>query len=361
MGLRGTAAGGYSFALPQGYDDTADLSVFLWMRRGSGAANGARIFSLINAARTRGFTIHLGGTVTGAGSASDVVVSVGSTRDTIWGADDHDGRGRAILPGLSTTAFHALAFSVRGSAAADNTAASGAQQLQDVWWQGVAAGATQTSIGSGIAAQGGRAYLLCREAGNLAAFNGWVAEVAVWQGHRLTEAQALLLARGASPLWVQPDKLLFHRSFRTGLAAEVGDAPLATLGGGGSLETQAHPTLLIESAHAAHAGASLSPDMTPAQAAASHLWPGQGAMAHAARPAPLTVTGAPPLAAAPARHSLGGDGAALTAAGRVQPQGRALAMRSGTPGLLPLADTMPDAAEVMRVPPEVRLTTAGIF
>lgn len=359
MALRGTGSGGYSFALPAAYDDTADLSVFLWLRRGGGAAAGARIFSLINAARTRGFTVHLGGTVGGTSLASDVVVSVGSTRDTIWGTSNQGGRGRAILPGLPDTEFCALAFSVRGSAAADNTASIGAQQLHQVWWKGAAAAVTATSIGSGIPAQGGRGYLLFREPGNLSGFEGWVAEVAVWQDHRLSEAEAMLLSRGGSPLWVAADKLWLHRSFRADVAAEVGDTALSLVGSGVGVEAHTHPPLLVAGAGAAHASGGAAPVLTAGAAAEAWLHGHGGALAHGARAAALEITGAPPLALARGRHGHRAGAAALAAVEKAAlniQRGR-LAVGSRAPGLLPVAG----AAEVLHVPLEVRLMEAGIF
>ncbi len=356
MALRGTAAGGYSFALPAEYDDTADLSVFLWMRRAPEAATGTRILTLVNAGRKRGFTIHLGGTVGGTSAASDVVVSVGSTRDTIWGVSDQDGRGRAILPGLPTTEFRPLAFSVRGSAAADNTAVAGAQQLHEVWWNGAAAGVTATTLGSGIPAVGGYVTLLCREASNLAAFNGWVAEVAVWQDHRLSQAEALRLSRGGCPLWIAPEKLLFYRSFRDGLPAEAGDAALSAIGSGVSVEPGEHPPLLLEGSggeHGLFAGASVLTAVDGA--AAIYLAAQSGALAHRVQASGLT--GSSVIAPLRASHALRSANAGLMAAGHLMPHGGRLALRSGAPSLLPIAGP----AEVHQVPPEVRRIIAGIF
>lgn len=354
MALRGTAAGGYSFAIPAGYDDTADLSVFLWIRRSSSVTAGARIFTLVNAGRKRGFTIHLGGTVGGTTSADDVVVSVGSTRDTIWGVSDQGGRGRSILPGLSETEFCPLAFSVRGSAAPDNTGAAGTQQLHQVWWKGAPASVTATTLGSGIPATGGFVTLLCREASNLSAFNGWVAEAAVWQDHRLTEAEAMLLSRGGCPLWVAPEKLLFYRSFRSTLTAEVGNMALTVIGSGMSLEPHVHPALLLTGSRAAHALAGQPPLLTPASVTEKLVSPIGSMLAHTVRAAMLAVSGRLDIAAG--RHEVHSGNTALAAAGFLQMHGAQLLMRSATASLLPLASP----AAVMPVAPENRVMIAGL-
>lgn len=382
MALRGTGGGGCSFTLPAAFDDTADLSAFLWVRRSSTAAAGARIFSLYNANRSRGFIVHLGGTVGGTSLASDVVVSASSAFETSWGAAaNQGGRGRAVLPGLSDADFCALAFSVRGVAAADNTATGGALQLHEVWWKGAPAAVATTTVGSGIANLGGRAFLLCRDAATLNAFNGWVAEVTVWQGHRLSAAEAQWLSRGGTALAVAPDKLLFHRSFRSGLAAEAGDTALTMIGSGTGLEALTHPPLLLESMGAAHASAAAAPMLAAGTAQTAWLSAHGGRQAHGGQAARLVVTGAPPLAPAQGRHGHRAGAAGLTAAalrtlelrggrhgvasgtavlaarGRLQVHGRRLALAGGAASLLPVAG----AADVLRVPQEARLMKAGIF
>lgn len=263
MALRGMATGGCSFALPGEYDDTADLSVFLWARSGGADTMSARLLTLINAERTRGCIVHLGGGVSGSSQVSDVVISAASGVEANWGSSlTQGGRGRAIVSGLSDTVFSPLAFSMRGSGAADNTGHSGAMQLHEVWWKGGLAAIASTSTASALPAEGGKVVLLCREASNLSAFNGWVAEVAVWQGHRLTSAEAARLSHGASPMQIMPEKLLFYRSFRTGLVAEAGDMPLTMISSGVSVDAATHPLFLIESARGVHGMASGSPLLT---------------------------------------------------------------------------------------------------
>lgn len=289
MALRGMGTGGCSFALPPEYDETADLSVFLWVRSGGAITTSARILTVVNTARNRGFSVHAGGGVSGSSQTSDVVISAASGSDLGWGASvTLGGRGRAILSGLSETVFFPLAFSMRGSAAADNTGSPGAMQLHDVWWKGALAAIATTGIAATPPAQGGKVMLLCRDPSNLNGFNGWVAEVAVWQGHRLTNAEAGRLASGVSPLWIAPEKLLFCRSFRTGLAAEAGDADLTMIAGGAAIAPETHPPLLIEAAGAAH-GMSSGDPLGPG--GARELFPASGVMAHQAMEAQLLMPG----------------------------------------------------------------------
>lgn len=289
MALRGMGTGGCSFALPPAYDDTADLSAFLWVRAGDNPAAGARLLTLLNTARTRGFAVHLGGTVGGSSQASDVVISASSGAESNWGSSTTTaGRGRAIVSGLSDAEFSPLAFSLRGSAAADNIGTSGAMQLHQVWWKGALAGIATTATGSGTPSQGNMAVLLCRDATNLSAFNGWVAEVAVWQGHRMSQDEAMRLSYGASPLHIAPEKLLFCRSFRTGLEAEAGDAPLAMIGGGAGFDALTHPPRLIEAAKATHQLASGDPLKV---AETIGLSPASGTLQHRAANARLSTAG----------------------------------------------------------------------
>ena len=334
MALRGMGTGGCSFELPPEYDETADLSVFLWVRSGGALTTSARILTLLNAARTRGVSVHAGGGVTGSTLTSDVVISASSGTDLGWGSSVAlGGRGRAIVSGLSETEFFPLAFSMRGSAAADNTGSPGAMQLHDVWWKGALTAVATTATATTPPAEGGKVVLLCRDPSNLNAFNGWVAEVAVWQGHRLTNAEAVRLSGGASPLSIAPEQLLFCRTFRTGLAAEAGDADVTMISGGAAIDAGAHPPLLIEAAGAAHAMASGDP-LVPG--AGIELHPASGVMAHQAMQAQLLVPGA---------------GGSLAPASGVLPH-RIL------PPRLRAAQRL-CRAPVLHVPPERRLTDAG--
>lgn len=356
MALKGTGTGGCMFALPAGFDDGADLSVFFWLRRASNPAGNSRVFNLVNTARNRGFVIHIGGNASGTTLVSDVLVSVSSGNENTWGADSNQaGRGRATVQGLTDTEFAPLAFSVRGIRAPDNTGTGSVQQIHEVWWKGanVTAQAVGTgSLGSGVPKPGGYATLLCRESGNLAALDGWVAEVAVWQDHRLTDAEALRLSRGASPLSVQPGKLLFYRSFRQNFAAEVGNTTLNQLGAGATIDTANHPPLLVEpedssSVHATH---SSTVQLSAAQAATPvslvpadtrhEMQGGQAALAAAGR---LTMHAI--------RHGMSGAPPVLAVAGRITPHGGRHGMLAGSLTLLPPAGV----AAVFRVPPESRV------
>ena len=354
MALRGSGAGGYSFFLPDEYDDAADLSAFLWIRRGSDVTGGSRIFNLINSARTRGFIVHVGGSASGTTLPTEVVISVSSTNDATWGAgSNQDGRGRATLADFSGADFCPLAFSIRGSAALDNTGSGGAQQLHEVWWKGAPAAVETGSVGSGVPKPGGRMTLLCREAPNLSAFDGWVAEVAVWQNYRLSAADAARLARGISPLAIAPELLLLYRSFRTGVEAEVGNTSFMPLGTGVTVEMATHPPLLIEGSGGRLGAENGAP--TLAAHAAPMLAVNAGWHRQDATSAGLAACAAPVLHAAGGRHFMTAGQVVFTAAGQLVPQAGQHAQTAGAPSLLWLAA----AAETMRVPPERRGMTAG--
>lgn len=303
MALRGQNTGGYMFALPMGYDDMADFSVFLWIRRAATGDAGDRILTVCNTGRSRGVQLHLGGGVGGSSAVSDLVVSVGSGTTTGWGsAVTHGGRGRAIVPGLPAGAFMSVAFSVRGPSAADFSGSAGAQQIHDIWANGTAlpGAIATTASGSSVPATGGRWSLLCRDASTPGYFDGWVAEAALWQGHRLAADEVALLHRGADARQVMPGALLFYRSCRAQLAAEVGDTPPITVGSGGIIEAAVHPPLLVAGASARHGQGAASPVLSVG-AAAPGLAASKGVFSHTAS-APVLMGQWAQLAVARARH-----------------------------------------------------------
>lgn len=301
MALRGTNNGGFSFALPAGYDDTRDLSLFLWLHRAGTPDAADRVLTLTNSARTRGLQLTMGGSTLSA-AATDLVLSLGSGGTSSWGvASGHDGRGRFTTGPLSSTAFEALAVSVRGSAASDNSGSGGAQQIHQLWWNGVETAPNVTGTGGAAPpSPGGGVSLLVRDGTTANYFDGWIAEVAVWQDYRLSAADVAALVAGGAALAIAPDKLLFYRPLRTTTAAVVGDAALTTLGTAPVIDTANHPPVRVAPADARHDHAVASAALTPV-AAPPVLSPVPGLHGHHAVPASLMVAGT--LTPASTRHA----------------------------------------------------------
>lgn len=292
MALRGTNNGGYSFALPAGYDDTRDLSLFLWLRRAGTPDAADRMLTLTNAARTRGLQLTMGGSTLSA-AATDLVLSLGSGGTSSWGvASGHDGRGRFTTGPLSSTGFEALAVSVRGPAASDNSGSGGAQQIHQLWWNGVETAPDVTGTGGAAPpSPGGNVSLLARDGATANYFDGWIAEVAVWQDYRLSAADVAALVAGGAALAIAPDKLLFYRPLRTTTAALVGDSALTTYGTAPVIEVAIHPPVLVAPAHGRHAHPAAATTLTLTATTALSLAPEAARHLHAGAPPVLGWSG----------------------------------------------------------------------
>lgn len=207
-------------------------------------------------------------------------------------------------------------------------------------------------LGSGVPRPGGNATVLCRESSSISALDGWVAEVAVWQDYRLNDEDAARLSRGASPLSVRPDKLLFYRSFRQSLDAEVSNTSISKVGAGASVDAANHPPLLIEGSGSTH-GATGGAVLLTAQAAAGLVAISARHGLRGRQPA-LAVAGQ--VRAQGTRHGMGDGRARLgMAAGRLAPRTGWHELPGGRALLLPLAGS----TAVLHVPPEERLLIAG--
>lgn len=285
MSLRGQNNGGFYSATPAGFDPTEDLSVFLWVRRGTTADASDRILGMYDADRFRGFTISTGNSALAGTTGTDIAIACGSGMNFQWGQNSaHNGRGLGVGGTISADQFTSFAAVIRGPSAADNTGSGGAQQIHALWTDGAEGAVTSSSSGVGTATAGQRVIYLGRDSASMY-FDGWIAECAVWQGYRLTEADVAALNDGASPSTIAPDSIILHRSFRSGLAAEIGDAALTAVGTAPTIDTTANPPSLPSGAPATVSlsdGASTASALAPTVTRATTLTSGSAAAVAAA-------------------------------------------------------------------------------
>lgn len=360
MALRAQNDGGYSFALPAAYSDTQDLSFWLWLRRGATADQNDRIFLAVNSARTRGFILTTGGGSTGVGgTATEAVLSVGSGSTAGWGTStNHNGRGRVVLGGISNTTFTSFAASLRGPSSPDFTGTNGANQIHQSWCDGIEIiPAAVGSAAAGTPTTGGVSRLFFRDSTTPNYFDGWIGEVAIWQGYRLTSTDIAALHAGALPNSIQPGALLLYRSLRTSVTAEVGDTSPTSQGIAPVIDTNVHPAfpVALTSSRAVHGHT--AKNLTLLSSAALSV--GRTAHGHTADVAVLSAMSS--LAVQKAVHTHRSASANLSAATLLAAQRARHLLRSREPGLVASSAILcrPDDAQhalnfreiILRLPP----------
>jgi hypothetical protein len=342
MSLRGQNNGGYICPLPAGFDDTLDLTLLLRVRRNGAQGNTDTIFRLLNADRTRGISLITGGGTGTGGTPDDLFAVCGAGSTTGWGSSaSHNGRGMGAAGAISATAFDTVVVVVRGPAAADNTGTSGAQQIHEVWRNGSFGSVVAAASAQAVSATGARMNFLYRDGSTSVWFDGWIADLCVWQGWRPDAAAYARIASNDDPRTLGPAPLVF-RSLRSALAAEIGDTPMTAAGtaptidagvnpppwhvalaptGARQAQTAAPTTLAALAAVDPAATLHAQRTGTPLLTASTVLAPARAAHGHSSS-ALLSVSGS--LHPAAGRHALRSGSAALSLAGLVAPGARRL-------------------------------------
>ena len=208
MALRGTNNGGFSFALPAGYDDTRDLSLFVWLRRAGTPDAADRVLTLTNSARTRGLQLTMGGS-TLSSAATDLVLSLGSARQLGRGQRPRWARG-ATGP-LSSADFRRWRY--RCAARPPATTAAVVAPGRFINCGGTASRRRQPHRHRRRRRQAGGSVAAGARRHDRQLFRWLDRRVAVWQDYRLSAADVAALVGGAA-LTIAPDKLLFYRPLR---------------------------------------------------------------------------------------------------------------------------------------------------
>lgn len=280
MSLRGANSGGFAAPIPAGFDDTKDLTVLVKVRRAGAQGAADSIFRIVNAARTRGVSIVLGGAAATGGTPDEVFAVCGSGTASAWGSSaSHGGRGMAAAGTIAETSFDTIIVVVRGSAAADNGGSGGAQQIHEIWKNGGFGTVGAASAGIAVSATGDRTNYLYRDGSTGVYFDGWIADVCVWQDWRPDAAAYAAIAANADPRTTGPAPLLF-RSMRSVLAAEAGETAMTAAGTAPTIDAAINPPVAagpIVPARAVHDHAVQGTVLTSATAAPTVHPPGEDA------------------------------------------------------------------------------------
>ncbi len=146
---------------------------------------------------------------------------------------------------MSDTQFDTFLFVIRGTGAADYTGLSGAEQFEACYKNGTAGSVAAASTSLIVGSVDDRINYGQRDGSTSVYFDGYIADVCVWQGWRPTAAERAMLDQGIDPQVVNSADVWLYRSFRAGTTAEVGNTTLTAAGTAPTLDSTVQPPLTM--------------------------------------------------------------------------------------------------------------------
>lgn len=244
-----TANGMYSFPLPAGIDFDQDLLFGIRLRREGTPASAGRIFTILNSDQSRGLIMCAGGS-TGNGDTIDLRIACGSgvtpTGGFYIGDQDNtgnNGRGNLLTERICDTGFDSLLIPLLRPGSTGYTGSGGANQLGDVYRnRQLVNNFTNTQFGL-VPGPGGFYTLFGREEASLSAWQGYIAELIIWQGIlNLSASDRALYFNGGDPSAIQSANVILYHPLRDSVGAVIGYTTPTSYGTAPTADNTVHPS-----------------------------------------------------------------------------------------------------------------------